>query len=207
MGLGMLASFDGETDSAVHRLQRGLELSRRDEDHWRECIALMRLAEIELGRRNSARVLELCGALEKVAAKLGEGSETAAASAYGALAGLLDGDTSGRVERAAQVVRGVDAKAMLAYLLVSAAEIDIEAGRLADAERHAREALAAAGAVGRGSDAVLAHVVIARATRGEEARSHLDAARRELESGRPVSARARRAYEDACKETPWPASS
>ncbi len=193
-GLGLLASYDGELDDAVTRLERGLALARRDHEHWHACTGLMHLAEIELARRRPEGALELSRDLGRVAGRLGEGSETIAAQAYAALARLLESERAAprMVEAAAEAARRVDARSILAYLLVSAAEIDLEAGRLVEAERRARAALESPTAA-RTTDLVRAHAALARAATGRgdgaSAAKHLEAVSRH----RTISARARAA--------------
>ena len=85
------------------------------------------------------------------------------------------------------------------YVLIIAAEHDIESGRLEAAQRRADEALTLATAVNRRSQMALARSVLGRVAcaRREQrtAKRHLDAIHPDLERPLALSARARAAVE------------
>src|SRR5262249_44441438 len=116
IGMGLVRHYDGKHDAAVTLLERGLAIARREHDHWRECLVLMRLAQIELERAQPEAALVRCQALEPVAAKMGNGSEVVSAAALVALAQALRGDASAPelIEDALTRLRDIDAKALLA---------------------------------------------------------------------------------------------
>jgi DNA-binding SARP family transcriptional activator/tetratricopeptide (TPR) repeat protein len=201
LGDGYLAHMEGEIAHARGALERGLALARTQADSWRESMALVRLAMIDLEAGAWDATRARAQELRVVAAKLGEGSE-------GAIADALDGlaiQGAGGAEGAAKVAAGVeglaraDAKVMLAYVLTVASEMASEDRAFAEAERLARQALDAAEALGKPSAIVLAHAALGRASLGagdrEKAASHLEAARALIDHPHGVSKRAREAVE------------
>jgi hypothetical protein len=194
--LGMLRMYEGADDARAF-IERAYRLARDAEARWEEFECLMRLVQLEMEGANPAAALAWCRELGPVAAKMAEGSEGAVAEALEALirvASCVPG-ADVRFESAVMRLRDVDAKGMLAYVLASAAEIDRDAGRLAQAEQRATEALAAAEVVQRRSlvalsRALLADLALARGDRAA-ARAHLDAVAAEVAQPLGVSARAR----------------
>jgi hypothetical protein len=73
-----------------------------------------------------------------------------------------DDEGRGRLERAIDVLREVDAKGMFAVVSIFAAEVDLEKGRPEVARARADAALAAALAVERRSQAALARTILGR---------------------------------------------
>jgi DNA-binding SARP family transcriptional activator/tetratricopeptide (TPR) repeat protein len=164
IGMGLVRHYDGNPDAAMTLLERGLAIARREHDHWRECLVLVKLAQIELERGRSEEALRRCQELEPVAAKMGNGSEVAAAATLTALARLVRGDADARphIEAALTCLRDLDAKALLAYALLFLGQLDLAAGRVDAARESATEALAAAQVVGRLTEMALARAVLAR---------------------------------------------
>ncbi len=196
-GMGIVRHYLGDLEDATARLTRALQHAHRVEDHWAECECLSRLAIIELERRHADRALERCADLSRVASKMGEGSEGVAAQALEALARLLanDPEAQQRIEEALPLLRIVDAKGMLAYVLTSAGLIDLEQDRVLLARERAREALRAAEIAHRSSLIGVAHAVLARGAllegAGEAALAHLRQAQRIAAAPLGVSAYAR----------------
>jgi DNA-binding SARP family transcriptional activator len=184
-------------------LERALDLARSTEERFGEFECLMRLVQRELERGHPARALAWCRDLGPVAAKMTDGSEgviAEALEALGRVACCVPG-ADGHLERAIGRLREVDAKGMLAYVLVVAAEIDREAGRSARAGERSREALAAGEAVARPTvvaraRALLAELAIDRSDSGA-ARLHLEAVAADLERPFGMSARGRARVERA----------
>jgi tetratricopeptide (TPR) repeat protein len=205
IGMGLVRHYDGNHDAAVTLLERGLAISRREHDHWRECLVLMKLAQIELERARPDAALARCQALEPVAAKMGNGSEVAGAAALSALAHLLRGDAGAleQVESALTQLRGIDARALLAYTLLFVAQLDVAAGRIEAAQKRATEALAAAETVGRRSEIALARAVLARAAlaagRADEARTVIAGSLDNLAATQKISAHAGDALRSVAK--------
>jgi hypothetical protein len=177
-------------------LEEALVLARRDQDRIGECECLIGMVQLALDHGDPARALASCRQLGPVAAKMTE-SEAAVADALEALAraALAEADAEDRLEQAISRLRDVDAKGMLAYLLVGAADLDRAAGRTASAERRATEGLAAAEAVQRqtlvaSAHASLAELALATGDRAGAA-AHLGAVKGDLASPLGVSQRVR----------------
>jgi tetratricopeptide (TPR) repeat protein len=170
-GLGMVHHHAGETEAARRLLGEALAKARREQDRWPEwdCLARLTMIELESGRAREA--LERCPELHAISAKMGEGSEVPFAETLEALARFRLGEAGAeeRLERALERLRAADTKGQLAYALTLAAELDLERGASERAERRSAEALRAAEAVERHSDAALAKATSARLghTRGE----------------------------------------
>ena len=166
-GLGLLARWDGDAATARTLLERALRCFRRDQDRWRECTIIACLAMLELELADAAALSARTAELGPMAARMGEGSELPFASALDALAARLAAapDADRRLDAALDELRRVDSRAQLAYILHHAAALDLGAGRLADARRHAGEALVHAETVGRKSEIALARVLLAETAR------------------------------------------
>jgi hypothetical protein len=184
-------------------LEQAYARAHREEQPWSECECLMRLAQRALERGEPLEALAWCKELGPVAAKLTDGSEGVVAEALEAL-GIVASGEPGADDRLAQALarlREFDAKGMLAYVLVSVAEIDRRAGRVERAQAHAEEALALARLVDRRTlvawaRASLAELAIDRAD-ASAARRHLDAIAGDLERPLGISGRARARVERA----------
>jgi hypothetical protein len=167
----LLRAYFEEPDADV-QLECALVMARREEDRWGEVECLMVLVQRAIDRGDPVRALAWGRELAPVAAKMTEGIEGAVADALEAVARLASAvpGADGHVERAVARLREVDAKGMLAYVLVAAADIDLLAGRRESAERRAQAALTAAGAVQRrtlvaASAALLAELALANGDR------------------------------------------
>ncbi len=194
---GLLRAYSGDYAGAMAALQHGLDLARRDQEHWVEfeCMARMTLLDLEVGE--NARALAGSSDLAAVAARMGDGSEGPVAEALEAHArsALGEAGSEPRFERALAKLREVDVKGMLAHVLVFAAELDLDNGRYDRAESRAAEALGAAELLNRRSLVALARAVLARVAlaRGEldQARAHLLPIEPDMRRPLGVSARAR----------------
>jgi DNA-binding SARP family transcriptional activator len=133
----------------VASLERALTLARRAEDSFGECECLIHLVQLALDGADPARALAWCRQLGPVAARMRGGSDAAVADALEALAVAASSvpGSDAHLERAIGRLGEIDAKGMLAYVLVSAADMDRVAGRLEQAQRRSEAALAAAEAV------------------------------------------------------------
>jgi DNA-binding SARP family transcriptional activator/tetratricopeptide (TPR) repeat protein len=169
VGDGYLAHMEGKLAHARGALERGLALARSGADAWRQSMALIRLAMLDLESGDWAAARARAGELRVVAQKLGEGSEGAIADALDALAllGMRAAEAPARVDAGIEGLVRADAKAMLAYALTMAAEMAIEDERFVDAERLARRALEAAEPLGKPSAIILAHAALGRAALGQ----------------------------------------
>jgi DNA-binding SARP family transcriptional activator/tetratricopeptide (TPR) repeat protein len=196
---GLFQVYIGDPRRGAAFLTSALGLAREQEDRWAQFEALMRLTMIDLEEGRARDALERCRELVPVAAKMGEGSEGPAAHAVEALAMLACGQEGALalVDRALCVLREVDAKGMLAYVLSFAAEIELAAERVDHARARAQEALQASEVVDRRSLVTLSHVVLGRIALREgdasAAARHLASISRDLETPLGLNARARRA--------------
>jgi DNA-binding SARP family transcriptional activator/tetratricopeptide (TPR) repeat protein len=185
-GLGLVHHHSGAHEAASVALEQAVGIARREGDHWSECDCLSRLALIALEEERPRDALDRCRELAPVAAKMGEGSEAPLAAALEALSRLALGEAGadGAVEAAVTRLREIDSRWLVACCSNRGAEIDLAAGRMEAAVRRAREALAAAEAVGRRSEVVLARALLARtaAATGDRpaAAGHLQALRADL---------------------------
>jgi DNA-binding SARP family transcriptional activator len=201
---GLLCAHAGETEQALALSNGALALSRSSEDRWMEFECLRCIVQIELEVGRPVEALRRCAELLDVAPKLGEGSEAPVARALAALCKFCCGGqgTSTHLEDSIAELRSIDAKGMLAYVLILAAERDVETGQLDAGERRAHEALGAAQIVSRKSQMTLARMVLARVAQArndsEAARRLLDTALPDLEEPHAISARARATVKQVC---------
>jgi len=199
LGDGYLAYMEGDLVRARHALERALGLSRTRADAWRQSLALIRLAMVELESGAWEATRARAQELRAVATKLGEGSEGAIADAFDALAmeGTGEAEGAARVAAAVEALAGADARSMMAYVLTTAAEISLAKGLFAEAHRLGRRALEAAEPPGKPSAIVLAHAALGRASLGAgdtaSALSHLEAARALIDHPYGISKRTREA--------------
>lgn len=160
-GLGCVGRYRGRYQEARPSLSRAAHIARNLEDHWRTflCLSYSVMLELEAGNANAA--LTHSQELKAVAAQLGEGSEQATAFAYEALSQywLQQSDTEQTIEAAIESLRQMDAQRILAYVLTSAAETDLEQGRTEQAISRCQAAMEAAQAVDQSNE-----VAFARAT-------------------------------------------
>jgi hypothetical protein len=167
----LLRSYFDEP-GAGSSLERALDLSRREEDRFGECECLILLVQRALDRGDPTRALAWCRELAPVAARMTEGIEGAIAEALEAVARMASAVPGAdvQVERTLSRLREIDAKGMLAYVLVAAADMDRLAGRVERAQARANAALAAAEVVQRRTlvavaSALLAELALARGDR------------------------------------------
>ncbi|MGD0523912.1 MAG: AAA family ATPase [Polyangiaceae bacterium] len=197
LGEGYLAHTAGDVAGARRALERGLELARVRADAWRQSMALVRLAMIELESGAWEATRARARELQAVAAQLGEGSEGAIADSFDALARAGAGEAEGSEGLTAAVAALVraDATSMLAYTLTTAAEMATDGGAFAEAAELGRRALDAAVPLGKPSAMILAHAAIGRASLGAGDRasavSQLEAGRGLVDHAYGVSKRAR----------------
>ncbi len=180
-GLGLVALWDGESDSARKHLTRGLEIVRRERDRYMECKCLIYLARLELEHDNPEQALNHCRELMPVASGMGEQYEAPLALVLEALANVALGasEADARLAQALEALQEIDAQAALAYALNAAALFDLRAGRLQSANRRAEQAVRAAKRVGRKTEIAFARALLAEVALAE---GRLAAARAEVES-------------------------
>ncbi|HZE91285.1 MAG TPA: AAA family ATPase [Rhizobacter sp.] len=208
---GLVARWDGDLDEARRLVRSAVDLAHLREDRWREFECLVWLAKIELENGRLDAVDQLCAEVSAVAARMRDVTVPVSA-ALRALTALLRQAAEATSDEAASladslaVLRSVDDKTHLAYVLNHVAAWQLERGQLDQVHAAASEAAAAAQAVGRSSEIAVAHALLAKvaACRGQhaEAASHLRPWVADESGLRPVSARARSFIELACRPGP-----
>ncbi len=131
-GLGSVHRHWGRYDQARQHLQQAWRMAQTQRDHWRESTCLSYLAMTELEAGAPAAALPYCDEIAAVAAHMPEDSSAAAiAQALAALAHYaLETPTSApELTQAIAALQQADAKRMLAYVLMQAAEIDLRCDR------------------------------------------------------------------------------
>ncbi|GAB4371002.1 MAG: AAA family ATPase [Elainellaceae cyanobacterium] len=162
-GLGCLDSYYAHYAEARIQLQQALQLAQAEQDHWRECNILSYLAMTELESGHPVTALPYCHEMARVSAKIqGEGSEGAIATALAALANyqLQRSEAEADLERAITLLYQVDAKRMLSYVLIGAAEVDLANHQVERAATRAEAALQAAQIINQPCEIVLAGTIL-----------------------------------------------
>jgi DNA-binding SARP family transcriptional activator/tetratricopeptide (TPR) repeat protein len=163
LGLGLLHAHAGEYDPAVHWLRRSLEVSRENQDHWREWISVARLVRLELERGDYGAALALSEELESIAAKMRGGSEAPRTAALRTLAAYgTSKENAEELGRWLAQLRSIDSRIEVAYVQCIAAAIDLNRGDLDTAEARASEALALSTTASRSSEEAASRGVLAR---------------------------------------------
>ncbi len=160
LGLGYLYAHRGENDRAIAELQRALDIAAREQDHWREWCAGARLLTLALESRDFDAARRWCERLQPVATKMPGGSEGVKTDVLAAVLRYATGDDEADLRAKLEELRIVDSKSDLAWTLAYVAELELERGEAEKAHRDAEEALAAAEAVGRASDAAIARLLL-----------------------------------------------
>jgi len=163
--LGMLRYHQNKLQEAEELFQEARTLCKTAGDRVNEYQAIEHLVMIDFERREFAKALQRCAALVTLGDKLREGSEAPFARALEGLCTYALHDETSQLEGALDELRIADAKHRLAYTLTRAALFDVERGRQQKAIMRAREALGYAEALERGTERLLAHVVLAHACR------------------------------------------
>jgi hypothetical protein len=205
---GLLRRHQGAYGEAAELFRQASILARVQGDRANEFLALEHLVTMELEQRHLPEAQALCRELRILAGKLREGSEAPFARALEALCRCTQGVRAAEAELAAELdaLRIADAKHRLAFLLATAAELDLSRGRIAQAKFRAEQALHNATLLGLASDAAISRAILLRAAllMGDEVnhRRHKDALRSALMQ--PISARARAMSESALGEAEAP---
>jgi DNA-binding SARP family transcriptional activator/tetratricopeptide (TPR) repeat protein len=164
LGIGFFHAHRGRMAEALPHLERALELAVRAEDHWREWIALWRMVIAALEEGNAALALEFCERLRPVATKMKGGSELVRSDVLEVIAHWMSGH-SVDLEGALARLREIDSKSDLAWALTFIAQIEMGRGLVEAAQQHAEEAVVAADAVGRDSEAAIARCILGLRTK------------------------------------------
>lgn len=166
-GLGSVQFHKGHYAEARTLLQQAWQLTQVEQDHWRGYTYLCYLAMLELEAGNPTAALPYCEEMAIVSAKIqGEGSEAAVAMSLTALANyqLQQPEADVALEQAILSLQQADAKRMLSYVLIGAAEIDLNNDRSQLAATRADAALQAAQIVNHPSEIALAWAILTQAT-------------------------------------------
>jgi DNA-binding SARP family transcriptional activator/predicted ATPase len=162
-GLGSVHLHNGRYDMARTLLQQAWRQAQVEQDHWRECNCLTYLAMAELEANDAIAALPYCREVATIAAKIqGEVSEGAVSAALAALAEyqLQQLGSEAALEEAIVKLNQVDAKRMLAYVLIGAAEVDLMHQRFDRAAVRAEAALQAAQIMNHSSEIALARALV-----------------------------------------------
>ncbi|WP_290653345.1 AAA family ATPase [Aquisalimonas sp.] len=201
LALALVAHHRGELQQARAHIEHALALARRDRMPWWEYYCLSRLPMIELERQAPEDALEWCHALQSVAVKLGDGAEVPFALALEALARLQHGDGSAAaaLDDALEQLRAADSQWMIAYVQSLAAWSDWQAGRTDAARERAEDALHSAEVIDQANEVTVARALLVRVamTAGDRASALTHLERIPSEAHHCLSARARRAAEEA----------
>jgi tetratricopeptide (TPR) repeat protein len=155
---GMLRYYEGRLDEAIEHLEDARTLAKAQGDRMNEYMANEYLAMLEVDRGDFTAALARCEPLVEIGSRLREGSEYPFALGLRALCEYsLNGSDESLAEHL-QVVREVDAKARLTYLLNRVAALDIRYGRLDLALARGAEALQLAELMERPTETLLAHL-------------------------------------------------
>ncbi|NJR40736.1 MAG: AAA family ATPase [Leptolyngbyaceae cyanobacterium CSU_1_4] len=158
-GLGSVYLHKGRYAEARPLIWQAWQRSQAEQDHWRESIYVSYMARLELEVGDPAAALPYCQEMAIVAAKIqGEGSEGAVASALEALANykLHQPGAAAALKQAIEMLHQLDAKRVLSYILIGAAEVDLESDRLELAAVRSDAALQSAQAMKHPSETALA---------------------------------------------------
>ncbi len=159
LGLGYLHAHHGRSAEAGPHLEQALVRATRAQDHWREWLALSRLAALALEEGDPHLALRHCARLRPVSEKMEGGSEAVRGEMLETLAlhaAAEPADVEGMLVR----LRRAESSTDLAWALTLLAERERERGDLERARGYAEEALAAADRVGRRSEAVIARAIL-----------------------------------------------
>ena len=156
LGLGYLLAHQGKADEAAPHLEHALEIAAQQQDHWREWLALSRLVTLALEEGDPQLARQHCARLLPVAAKMHGGSESERSEVLESVARYAMGEPVD-IEAAVVRLRAIDSKSDIAWVLSYLAQIEPDHER---ARRYAGEALVAAEAVGRHSEAVIARTIL-----------------------------------------------
>ncbi len=174
-GLGMLRFHEGALDEAEALFDEARLLCKSAGDRLNEFQANEYLVMIDVERENYDAAKRRARALVELGAKLRDGSEAPFAEAVAAMCEYAVDDDPAALDDAIDALRTADAKHRLAYVLTRTALLDLARGRPSDAMARAGEALGYAEILERPTEQLLAHVVLAQASRASERKRHLDA--------------------------------
>ncbi|HEY3054693.1 MAG TPA: BTAD domain-containing putative transcriptional regulator [Thermoanaerobaculia bacterium] len=160
LGLGYLYAHRGEKELATVQLERAMAMAGREQDHWREWCAGVRLVTLALETRDFDAAQRHCDRLLGIARKMSGGSEGVRTDVFAEIVRFAREGEESDLRTKLDELRVVDCKSDLAWALTFISELELERGHADRARRDAEEALIAAEAVGRASEAALARVIL-----------------------------------------------
>jgi hypothetical protein len=196
-GLGMIEVHRGRVDRGAPLLLRARQLASAERDRMHEFNALEHIAVMQLEDDDYGSASATAGDLRQIGDRMREGSEGPFARAVVGLIGYALGQPDvAELEPGLQGLRLADAKHRLAYVLTHAALIDLRRNDSASARERALEALPIAKLLERGSETLLALVILARSAQDTDDRVTLEQVRSEIAGGdwSSVSASVRRRH-------------
>jgi predicted ATPase/class 3 adenylate cyclase len=157
------ARWKGDLDRACTLMNRAVTLARLREDRWREVECLIWLAMIDLERQDLSSVERDCDESDELASRLNY-MLPPVSGAFRVLAQrhARGQDILAALGQALASLRDFDDKAHLAYVLNFAADDALAQGLHTQARTAATEALAAARAMPRATEIVIATAILAR---------------------------------------------
>ena len=164
-GLGMLRFHGNRLDEAEELFREARNLCKAAGDRLNEYVANEYLTLVDLQRGRLVAARERCNELLMLGSKLREGSEAPHARAMLGLCNYAIDDEAEGMDAALADLRVADAKHRLAGVLVRAALLDCERGRVEQATARAGEALDYATLLERPTEMLLAHAVLSHASR------------------------------------------
>ena len=159
---GLVARWDGDLKQAQELMRRALMLARIREDRWREIESLVWMAKIAIELNDIPNITFWCDEIDAVAIRIGDGPAPIAAALR-----ILAAVTGSRAPSISQfdlplaALRALDDKAQLAYILNQLAANLLEHDFIQSAQSAATEALAAAQAVNRATEIIVAASLLA----------------------------------------------
>ncbi|MDN3521106.1 BTAD domain-containing putative transcriptional regulator [Halomonas ramblicola] len=162
---GLLCLHADRFDEAERHFQDARTLCKASGDRLGEFQAQESLLLIDLERDDYPQARERCRALLALGERLRDGSEAPFAAAAEALCHYALEDDAGPFDVALVTLRHADARHRLALLLLQAARLDLERGRIEAVRARAVEALEHARVLERHSEQLLALTLLAEAAR------------------------------------------
>lgn len=170
-GRGLVARWDGDLAKAQESMRRALTLARLREDRWREMECLVWIAKITSEIGQTTEVGAICDEIDTITARIGDGPAPVA-DALRTLALMQNHVPSAerQLKPALAALRTLDDKAQLAYILNQIAIFHLDNGNLEYSNIAATEALAAAQAINRNTEIIVASSILALATVGVDSK-------------------------------------
>jgi hypothetical protein len=166
-GLGLLRLHAGALEEAKSAFDKAWTLAKKTSNRLQEFLALEHLVMVSIQLRNEEEACRYAGELAMIGEKLREGSERPLGRALLALCRYRKGeaDCLPALEDGLQLLRDVDAKQRLAFVLTQTALVESNRGLFDSAEARAEEAVELGRTLQQPSDMALATCVLLRIAR------------------------------------------